>query len=155
MLPQSFQEIISNKNMPFAGYKNFADCVRQNRSKKDPQAYCGSIMHQVEDKEEDFNVTIDTKIPVYGLTDFRNEEIKINPKAGDVVNTIIHEKLHANYPNMPHDEVYANAAKIESKMTLPDMAKELLEVDQRSKYPKYKREIVYTEASKVIESNIK
>lgn len=105
--------------------------------------------------EKDFNIIIDTKVPVYGLTDYGNEEIKINPKKGDVVNTIIHEKLHANYPNMPHDEVYANALKIESKMTLPEMAQELLEVHERSKYPKYKREIVYTEASKVIKSEVK
>ena len=106
-------------------------------------------------KEENFNITIDTKIPVYGSTNYGDEEIRINPKKGDVVNTIIHEKLHANYPNMPHDDVYKNAAKIESKMTLPEMAKELLEVHERSKYPKYKREIVYTEASKVIKSEVK
>lgn len=105
--------------------------------------------------QEDYNIKVDTKIKPYGTTDFNKEEIAINPKMGDVVNTIIHEKLHANYPNMPHDEVYANAAKIEGKMTLPEMAKELLEVHERSKYPKYKREIVYTEASKVIKSEVK
>lgn len=34
--------------MPFAGYKNFADCVRKNASKKDPQAYCATIMRATE-----------------------------------------------------------------------------------------------------------
>jgi hypothetical protein len=36
--------------MPFAGYKDFDECVRKNRDKKDPDAYCASIMKKVEDK---------------------------------------------------------------------------------------------------------
>lgn len=38
--------------MPFAGYKNFAACVRANRSKKNPQAYCATIMRAVEEGQE-------------------------------------------------------------------------------------------------------
>lgn len=34
--------------MPFADYKNFADCVNKNRDKKNPQAYCGFIQAQIE-----------------------------------------------------------------------------------------------------------
>lgn len=34
--------------MPFAGYKDFDACVRANRGKKDPQAYCAEIMRQTE-----------------------------------------------------------------------------------------------------------
>ena len=37
---------------PFAGYKDFADCVRQNQDAKDPDAYCGSIQAQVEGKKK-------------------------------------------------------------------------------------------------------
>lgn len=29
--------------MPFAGYKDFEECVRKNSDKSDPKAYCGSI----------------------------------------------------------------------------------------------------------------
>lgn len=36
--------------MPFADYSNFAACVAANKSKDDPDAYCGAIKHQVEDK---------------------------------------------------------------------------------------------------------
>jgi hypothetical protein len=36
--------------VPFAGYENFDDCVSRNRDKGDPDAYCGSIKHKVEDK---------------------------------------------------------------------------------------------------------
>ena len=33
--------------MPFANYKNHADCVSKNRDKRDPNAYCASIERQV------------------------------------------------------------------------------------------------------------
>lgn len=33
---------------PFAGYKDFDDCVSKNQDKKDPQAYCGTIKRKVE-----------------------------------------------------------------------------------------------------------
>ena len=36
--------------MPFAGYQDFDACVDANRDKDDPDAYCGSIKHKVEDK---------------------------------------------------------------------------------------------------------
>ena len=36
--------------MPFAGYTNFADCVKQNQDKGDPDAYCATIMRAVEGK---------------------------------------------------------------------------------------------------------
>lgn len=35
--------------MPFAGYKDFDDCVAKNRDKRDPKAYCATIMRQVEE----------------------------------------------------------------------------------------------------------
>ena len=35
---------------PFAGFRDFQDCVNQNRDKRNPDAYCGSIKHEVEDK---------------------------------------------------------------------------------------------------------
>jgi hypothetical protein len=36
--------------MPMGQYSNFADCVAKNKSKDDPNAYCGYIKHQIEDK---------------------------------------------------------------------------------------------------------
>lgn len=34
--------------MPMGEYANFADCVSKNKSKDDPNAYCGYIKHQIE-----------------------------------------------------------------------------------------------------------
>lgn len=38
--------------MPFAGYKDFADCVAKNQDKKNPKAYCAFIARKVHGKEE-------------------------------------------------------------------------------------------------------
>lgn len=35
---------------PFAGYKNFADCVRKNKNKRDPEAYCAEVKRRSEGK---------------------------------------------------------------------------------------------------------
>lgn len=37
---------------PFAGYKDFKDCVDKNGNKSDPQAYCATIMRNVEKSEK-------------------------------------------------------------------------------------------------------
>lgn len=34
--------------MPFADYKDFADCVNKNQDKKDPEAYCAEIERQTQ-----------------------------------------------------------------------------------------------------------
>ena len=39
------------KGAPFAGYDDFDACVAANSDKGDPEAYCGSIKHKVEDKQ--------------------------------------------------------------------------------------------------------
>jgi len=36
------------KGAPFAGYEDFSDCTSENSDKRDPDAYCGEIKHQVE-----------------------------------------------------------------------------------------------------------
>ena len=40
--------------MPFAGYADFAACVRQNQQAKDPNAYCASIKRAVEGKSTEY-----------------------------------------------------------------------------------------------------
>jgi len=50
-------EIIDKRTIskPFAGYKDFADCERQNQDKRDPGAYCATIQEAVEklDKQQE------------------------------------------------------------------------------------------------------
>lgn len=82
-------------------------------------------------------------------------KMEINLRRGDVVDTIIHETLHLVDPMMDHDKVYSEAAKIEGKMSLPEMADLLMQAHMRSQYPVHRRQITHSTASKVISSNIK
>ena len=41
--------------MPFAGYKDFADCVAKNRDKDDPQAYCAAIQRKAEQGSSEYH----------------------------------------------------------------------------------------------------
>ena len=51
--------------MPFAGYKDFADCVAKNSDKSDPDAYCGYIKHQTESRHVDFQRIYDEFLNYY------------------------------------------------------------------------------------------
>lgn len=42
------KEASLQKGAPFAGYKDFHDCVKKNQDKRNPEAYCGTIKNQVE-----------------------------------------------------------------------------------------------------------
>lgn len=39
------------ESKPFAGYRNFQDCVRKNQGKKNPVAYCAEVMRRIEEKK--------------------------------------------------------------------------------------------------------
>jgi len=39
---------ITLRAMPFAGYKNFEDCVQKNQKKRNPKAYCAEIQRRSE-----------------------------------------------------------------------------------------------------------
>ena len=136
--------------MPFAGYTNFAACIRANKDKKNPNAYCGSIMHAVEGK---FHMEEDPHLGAYGITDYEDQKIVINPRMGDVVNTVIHEKIHMMQPEMPHDEVYKKAHMVESNMSVREMAQMLSETADEIDGPHHM--MTRTVASKVVKSNIK
>lgn len=103
-------------------------------------------------------VRINTRMRPYGRATIGGPEtglMEINPKRGDVVDTIIHEALHLEDPSMPHPKVYREAARVEGKMSLPEMAELLMEAHMKSLYPTPRREMTYTEASKVREVHIR
>ena len=66
---------------------------------------------------------VDRKMRSYGDTDDEKKRIRINPAKGDVVNTILHEKLHKARPKATEKQVRKIAKKQEAKMSLPQMAK--------------------------------
>lgn len=44
------------KGAPFADYEDWEDCTSQNSEKRNPDAYCGEIKHQTEDKKKKSSV---------------------------------------------------------------------------------------------------
>jgi len=60
---------------PFAGYKNFAECVKKNQDKDDPEAYCGAIQAKVEKSKDMFREV---------LENMRNEIDEVLSKFDDV-----------------------------------------------------------------------
>ena len=46
--PENITKAFDYFNKPFAGYEDFEACVRSNKDKGDPKAYCGEIKHKVE-----------------------------------------------------------------------------------------------------------
>ena len=53
---------------------------------------------------KDYSIEVDNHIRAYGET-YSDGRIKINVAKGDVVNTVIHEKLHADNPGMNEKQV--------------------------------------------------
>jgi hypothetical protein len=63
---------------PFAGYKDWDDCIAKNQHREDPEAYCGKIKHETEDKKNTINYRFE-RIPMldYQLIDKLDTETKI------------------------------------------------------------------------------
>lgn len=145
--------------MPFANFKDFADCVSKNQGKKNPQAYCASIMRQVEGTKKKPDIVIDNRMRNFGETHVRNgeaETIKLNVKKGNVVDTIIHERLHAENPGMSEREVRERTGKIEGTMPLVEQANLLVQTALEAKgTERGKLNIHRTQTSKVVSRKVR
>lgn len=112
-------------------------------------------MRAVEGKDK--TLEINGNMRAYGDTTKMPDgfHIRINPKKGDVVNTIIHEALHAQDWKAPEKKVIRDSHKIEGRMTLPQMAQLLLDTHAKAQAQPKRRQITYTTASKVTRRVIK
>jgi hypothetical protein len=72
---------------PFAGYKDFADCVEKNKGVDDPEAYCGKIRHQIE--------KVDRAFAANNSEGGVNNKLRTNndPEAEAFINTSISEMI--------------------------------------------------------------
>ena len=78
---------------------------------------------------------------LYGQTN--GQYVKTNTKKGDVVNTIIHELMHVNYPQKSEKEIREVSAAVEGSLTMRDQAmllseyegKVMRESDRKMMYP--------------------
>lgn len=61
---------------------------------------------------------IDRRMKSYGDIDENERVIRVNPKKGQLLNTIIHEELHRRFTEMTEKEIDKKAKKIEQRLTI-------------------------------------
>ena len=82
---------------------------------------------------KNYKTVVDRKLPYYGEADFEKKLLKVNPKKGEVVNTVIHEKLHMAHPKMSEKAVRRKAEIMEKKTSLAKQAKMLTKLSKLDK----------------------
>ena len=60
---------------------------------------------------------IDRKMRNSGEIDYDKKKIRVNPKRGDLLNTLIHEELHRKYPDKPAKWIKNKALEREKSMS--------------------------------------
>ena len=63
---------------------------------------------------------VDNKMRSFGEIDFEKKSIRINPKKGEVLNTIVHEEVHRKYPDKSEAWVKKRSRKEEKALSLGD-----------------------------------
>ena len=56
-------------------------------------------------KKSKWKKSVDNRIRTFGDIDYEKKKIRINPKKGDVVDTIAHENFHRLYPNKTEKQI--------------------------------------------------
>lgn len=69
-------------------------------------------------KRPKYKRTFDRKMRDYGEIDFEKKRIRVNPRHGGLLNTIIHEDIHRRHPRMTEKNV-VKRSKIEEKRITP------------------------------------
>jgi len=60
-------------------------------------------------KKSKWKKSVDNRMRTFGNIDYEKKKIRINPKKGDVVDTIAHENFHRLYPNKTEKQIKALA----------------------------------------------
>ena len=68
---------------PFAGYKDFADCVAKNKDKGNPKAYCATIMRKTEGEKMETQIEEQRKRPPKDWWDRCVSSVGRNPDVDD------------------------------------------------------------------------
>ena len=69
-------------------------------------------------KPSQWKKSIDNKMRTFGDINYEKKKIRINPKKGDVIDSIIHENLHKTYPNMTEKQIKNKAAQKNKELSL-------------------------------------
>jgi hypothetical protein len=67
-------------------------------------------------KRKRFIYKEDTQMRAFGDIDYKKKIIRVNPTKGDLVNTILHEEMHRQHPDMPHRTLHKKVQKQIARM---------------------------------------
>lgn len=59
----------------------------------------------------------------YGEIDYENKVIRVNPRKGQLLNTVVHEELHRLHPDWTEQKVRKTSTKQEKSLTMAEAAK--------------------------------
>ena len=59
----------------------------------------------------------------YGEIDYEKKIIRVNPRKGGLLNTVIHEQLHRLYPDWTENKIRKVSKKRETSITMAEAAK--------------------------------
>lgn len=85
-------------------------------------------------KKHGYKRKIDKSMHSYGEIDFDKKTIRVNPRKGELLNTIVHEELHRKFPDKGERWIKKKTIKEENKL-VPSEAVKLLK-----KYIKKRRD---------------
>ncbi len=74
-------------------------------------------------KKKGFTRVVDRRMRSFGEIDFQKKRIRVNPKKGDLLNTIIHEELHKKYPDKSEKWVKKKTFEQEKKLGIAQAQK--------------------------------
>jgi hypothetical protein len=74
---------------------------------------------------------VDRRMRKAGEIDFEKKLIRVNPRAGDLINTIVHEELHRKYPDKPEKWIRKKAKEREKSLSIPQAVKLLKKFQER------------------------
>jgi len=78
--------------MPFAGYDDFDDCVRQNRDMNDPEAYCGWLESRVGEKNSTEEEE-DVKMKIVSVQELAADAVRLQDENGDGIDDVTGEPV--------------------------------------------------------------
>jgi len=75
---------------------------------------------------------VDRSMHDYGEMDYDKDTIRVNPRKGDLINTIVHEELHRKFPDKTEKWVQKKSKVKEAELTISQAIK-LLQKYKRSR----------------------
>jgi hypothetical protein len=128
--------------MPFADYKDFADCVAKNKDKDTPDAYCGYIKNQVEGGKKKEEVCMECAEHEQYHLEEGIKKMEEETKFGSA-NSVMNLALKSEDEKILEEEI----AKLEEELK-PKSATSVMNLALKHDYPEDKVEIHYSQKAK-------